>query len=208
MSRRVWAVSTAAVAVLIAFALAFALAPDGDDAEAESSRRAGTPSADDRARGAGADGSAVSATPSPAPLPADADPDVRVEQLVDETARVLAAPTGVDDSTLDRLATIARDSALGEVRAALQEYEANGWRQKGRPRLVDVTVGRLRKNGTVVMVRACVDSSRMKLLDEGGNDLLAGKSADRALNVYRLEREGTSAPWLVVAHRFPDDASC
>ncbi|WP_197429788.1 hypothetical protein [Auraticoccus cholistanensis] len=133
-----------------------------------------------------------------------------VERLVAETAQSVATvvPEGETAPNLEELEQVATGEMLQELEASVEEFRTNGWYQRGVPTLVSLDVGELSEDGTTVELAACLDSSRVQVIDEAGNDVLADQRDRRSLNLYVVERADEDAPWKVASRSFPDEADC
>jgi len=160
--------------------------------------------------------SAPSSRPTAGPTPAPSSaPGLAADTLTPKAATAVVASfaTAVDHlsptsgtAALDKVVT---GAALQEVQAQQLEFKTNGWTATGTTRVTgvkvlrDTTVQRTR----TVEVQACVDSSKVRLLNASGKPAFAGTpTMQRALNLYTLQL-GTGG-WRIVRHSFPTDPTC
>jgi hypothetical protein len=138
--------------------------------------------------------------------PATPEQTVARRTLTDLLAATVGVVNGTDPST--PLTDIAAGAVRGELEAARQEYDANGWRQEGAASVASVTVvtADLAAADPTVTVDACIDSSAVRVLDRNGTDLRNQATPDRSLNRYVLVR--SAGVWRVTGHTFPADATC
>lgn len=143
------------------------------------------------------------ATPNPPPLK---DATVTVSDFLAATA--IIAPDAPD--TADQLAKVAAGSIIAEIENDQQELVANGWTQKGTPIVDSLSIVSNDATATPpsAVVQACIDSSAVVTFDSDGKPLAGPGDAkpDRALNIFKLQRDGTS--WRVTARSFPNDTTC
>jgi hypothetical protein len=142
----------------------------------------------------------TSAAPAPA-SPRSADAVV--------ASFVNAADTLSPTSDLAALRNAVSGEALSELQAQQLEFKANGWTATGTTRVTDLTVLRTTGSGAnrTVEVRACVDSSKVRVLTAAGKAAFPTTTGSRrALNLYDLQ--DTSAGWRVIRHSYPADPAC
>lgn len=102
------------------------------------------------------------------------------------------------------LSSILTESALEEFDAQAQEWNADGTRVSGTPRIENAHV--TASDGTTATVRACVDSSGVAVTNEAGSSLTDGTSLLRALTDFSFVNDGGS--WKLSGVSFPDDPTC
>ncbi|MGH3097547.1 MAG: hypothetical protein ACRDMV_16310 [Streptosporangiales bacterium] len=165
-----------------------------------------TPTATSHAtRAASATPAAVTASPTPAAAQRD---EVRnaVRDYLGAAHRMRAHPSTTGNPA-SRVTTNAFAAALA---AARDELRRSGVAQSGAARVVgDVRVGRLRVYASPprAVVRVCLDTSQVKLVDDDGHRVQKQRPAtNRTLHVYRLVRHGSA--WLLDREEFPDDPDC
>lgn len=145
-------------------------------------------------------------TPDPTDPPKDLLSD-RVTDVLTRAADVLATPDPAatpDDADLEQ---VAGGTYLAAIRAAAVEYADLGWRQTGTPRVDSLEIVEEDLTGTppTVIAEACIDSSDVDVVDEGGSLRGAG-TPDRSLNLLTFELADNT--WRVVAQSFPADPNC
>lgn len=102
------------------------------------------------------------------------------------------------------LSSILTESALEEFDAQAQEWNADGTRVSGTPRIENAHV--TASDGTTATVRACVDSSGVTVTNEAGSSLTDDTSLLRALTDFSFVNDGGS--WKLSGVSFPDDPTC
>ena len=102
------------------------------------------------------------------------------------------------------LSSILTESALEEFDAQAQEWNTDGTRVSGTPRIEDAHV--TASDGTTATVRACVDSSGVAVTNEAGSSLTDDTSLTRALTDFSFVNDGGS--WKLSGVSFPDDPTC
>lgn len=102
------------------------------------------------------------------------------------------------------LSSILTESALEEFDAQAQEWNADGTRVSGTPRIENAHV--TASDGTTATVRACVDSSGVAVTNEAGSSLTDDTSLTRALTDFSFVNDGGS--WKLSGVSFPDDPTC
>ncbi len=102
------------------------------------------------------------------------------------------------------LSSILTESALEEFDAQAQEWNADGTRVSGTPRIENAHV--TASDGTTATVRACVDSSGVAVTNEAGSSLTDDTSLLRALTDFSFVNDGGS--WKLSGVSFPDDPTC
>lgn len=94
------------------------------------------------------------------------------------------------------------DDALTDLQAQAEEYEQNGWRVRGRPTVVSQKI--ISRDGDKVVVEACVDDSKVRIMAKDGTKVR--RSGGRALNVISLQKSGNR--WVVSKMELADDPDC
>ena len=102
------------------------------------------------------------------------------------------------------LSSILTESALEEFDAQAQEWNADGTRVSGTPRIEDAHV--TASDGTTATVRACVDSTGVIVTNDAGSPLTDDTSLMRALTDFSFVNDGGS--WKLSGVSFPDDPTC
>ena len=102
------------------------------------------------------------------------------------------------------LSSILTESALEEFDAQAQEWNADGTRVSGTPRIEDAHV--TASDGTTATVRACVDSTGVTVTNDAGSPLTDDTSLMRALTDFSFVNDGGS--WKLSGVSFPDDPTC
>ena len=102
------------------------------------------------------------------------------------------------------LSSVLTGSALEEFDAQAQEWNADGTRVSGTPRIENAHV--TASDGTTATVRACVDSSGVAVTNEAGSSLTDDTSLLRALTDFSFVNDGGS--WKLSGVSFPDDPTC
>ena len=152
----------------------------------------------------GTHGSAASAraASTSAPVPAS------IGRAVTGYASALTAAADGSMPTLGVLKKVAADDALDELRAQQLELNADEQHLAGRPALSNARLVRRTRGGTpTARVRACVDSSNVRVVDAAGVPAVKGTTgSQRAVNVYDLRFE--RGAWRVVRHTFPPTTAC
>ena len=102
------------------------------------------------------------------------------------------------------LSSILTESALEEFDAQAQEWNTDGTRVSGTPRIEDAHV--TASDGTTATVRACVDSTGVTVTNDAGSPLTDDTSLMRALTDFSFVNDGGS--WKLSGVSFPDDPTC
>lgn len=124
-----------------------------------------------------------------------------------------AAKEGFDDQD-QRIDTedfedVAAGAYLAQLESQAQQYESEGLKQVGTPRILSVTPVTLPgvSSGTEgIVADVCVDSSQVQVLDTEGVDHRADQPSDPTLFRYTFALEGGS--WRIVEETFPDQFTC
>ncbi|GAA1158878.1 hypothetical protein [Ornithinicoccus hortensis] len=97
---------------------------------------------------------------------------------------------------------------LQSLMAQEEEFAAEGWRQVGAARVVDTEVleSDVDSSPPRMVVRACVDSSGVKVLDVNGKDLRNEGTPERSWHIFTLE--WVDEAWLVAGETFDTDPKC
>jgi len=176
-------------------------------------------SSDEKPRaGARGDGpSAATAAPVEGQEPAEVDeesPEIRVTKPVsrlvnkgtdaylDEADDALRSPDPKQPPTsYDHVTGPALEALLNTV----AEYDQNGWRVVGQPKVVSREV--IHQNGHTLVMRACLDNSKVKVLDAKGKRVPNSKQASaRTLNILTLTR--LKGEWVVSDQRPATKPDC
>ncbi|QWW19172.1 DUF4101 domain-containing protein [Schaalia sp. 19OD2882] len=174
--------------------------PDGGASAASgASADASTSGAD---FGPSGDQAASAAPPAPPAAPVSADgvsEQSAVQGVLERTSQALAQPNPDQDMT----AVLAGD-ALDQHLALAAQYQAEGMRVSGHPKIVSSEV--LEKDGARVTVLACVDSSGVTVTDDAGQSVGDPSAPTRSRMLFTLEQTGGT--WKLVHETFPEEADC
>lgn len=97
-----------------------------------------------------------------------------------------------------------RGAALDALQAQADEYARSGWRVQGRPRVVSVEV--YERTDDRMVVGACVDDSRVMVVDQSGRVVSDNAGRPPTLNILTLSVEDSG--WVVVDSTFAGDPEC
>ena len=133
----------------------------------------------------------------PPPEPESAQKDLTT--TIDSVADALADP----EEPLELTGTTG--AFLEQITLQLDEWVELGWRQEGSPEVTEVTILEETDEGSL-LITACIDSSKVRILSDSGTDQRGAGTPDRSLNTFTLipGAEG----WLVSEQSFPDDPEC
>lgn len=95
-------------------------------------------------------------------------------------------------------------TALEALRSHAEEYERSGWRMRGRPVVLWVEV--YEHTDDRVVVGACIDNSRVKVVDQSGTVVSDGADTPPTLNILTLSPRGDD--WVITESTFPADPDC
>lgn len=197
--------TTGALALVLTLA---ACSSDADDQLSPGSSpgsAAGSPTAEARPA-PGEPGSTTpgpDATPVPVPDEVAARAEDGVTDYVSDVGDALADPTTEDELTLDAVT----GAALEELRNRVAEYQTSGWRVVGAPKVVRHRVVRYYDDPPIAVVRACIDNSRVRVVDADGAVVPGSRPAKaRTLNILTLvEVDGS---WAVGEQRLATKPDC
>ena len=114
------------------------------------------------------------------------------------------AYTDPEQARATDLSSVLTASALEEFDAQAQEWNTDGTRVSGTPRIEDAHV--TASDGTTATVRACVDSTGVTVTNDAGSPLTDDTSLMRALTDFSFVNDGGS--WKLSGVSFPDDPTC
>lgn len=146
---------------------------------------------DPRATASSTTSAPSTATPSPSPsetkseTPQERDARLAGEAVVNfwKVVGELARDPEQDPGLLD---TVARDQAETQWRVVLDSYTAKGLVQRGSATVTDVQART--KDGKTFAVTACVDVSKVDLVDGNGNSQVNPKRPDQQKYTYRVAK--------------------
>lgn len=95
-------------------------------------------------------------------------------------------------------------TALETLRSQAEEYERSGWRMRGRPVILWVEV--YEHSDDRMVVGACIDNSRVKVVNQSGEVVSDGADTPPTLNILTLSPRGDD--WVVSESTFPADPDC
>lgn len=117
----------------------------------------------------------------------------------------LAVPTTTEEDS-----SVAAVGPAAEQMANLEdEYEREGWRQEGEPKVVgSPTSAPIMIDGKAgLRVTACLNDASVKVVGPNGRVVRPESQGKRVLNTFDLI-EDSDAGWKVVATGFPSDPRC
>ncbi|MFC3686881.1 hypothetical protein [Aquipuribacter hungaricus] len=157
---------------------------------------------------------APDAAPTVAPAPGGATAPAEVATTADDAVQLFVRGTdltlsaggdgGDTGSPVPSVPAVA-GPLLEELTTQLEEYDVNGWRQEGRTTVVSSEV--LSQDATGQVLRVCVDSSDVRVVDEQGV-LVQPTDGLRTRQAVQLTVQQTDGAWQVVRRDFPDDPDC
>ena len=133
-----------------------------------------------------------------------ADDDEASQQVDFVLASMWQAYSDPSTAIATDLSSILTESALEEFDAQAQEWNTDGTRVSGTPRIEDAHV--TASDGTTATVRACVDSTGVPVTNDAGSPLTDDTSLMRALTDFSFVNDGGS--WKLSGVSFPDDPTC
>lgn len=146
--------------------------------------------------------------PSPLPTPADLDTtsvdssvpaEEAAETLVDQLTTVLPQDGVIGDD----LQAIADEALADQLQALAYEYADYGWEAIGQVKVLSVDV--VETDSESYQVLACLDSSELKVTDQGGHQVNSEDSTP-TMNLFTMEeREGH---WVLTDQTFPEELNC
>lgn len=114
---------------------------------------------------------------------------------------LLASPQGKPASQ----PTIA-GTALANLLEMRQEYADKHYRVVGRPKVVSQKVIRRQSHPERLVVAACLDNSKVKVLDKFGKPVTSSRGPERVMNLLTLTLRG--GHWVVTKSALPDNPTC
>lgn len=97
-------------------------------------------------------------------------------------------------------------AALETLLNTVAEYDKNGWRVVGKPKVVSQEV--IEESKKTLVVRACLDNSRVKVVDAEGAEVPNSRPANpRTLNILTLAKD-KAGEWVVSDQRPAADPDC
>lgn len=174
-------------------------ASSGASPDAPGASEGTTPSADEQTVATpGPDSPAV-----PAPGEVSEETEEGVEEYVEDLGDVLADPSTEEEIAPETVT----GAALEDLRNQVAEYEASGWRVVGEPRVVRHRVVRYHETPETAVVRACIDNSRVRVVDADGRAVPGSRPASpRTLNVLTLVK--VDGDWAVAERRLAARPDC
>lgn len=172
------------------------------------------PSSDASTSTGGADPLATSSRPKDRPTaPATtrarvAAPDEAPSAAASRLASALVTqPLRMQTGDDSELAAVATGAVQDELSIAAQERYDNRWTVEGVATLAWVRIVEDNRSATPpsFRVQACVDSSNVRVLDDGGRPL-SRPGAQRAINEYVIVESGGS--WVISSARLTTDPPC
>lgn len=143
----------------------------------------------------------TTSTPSTTPSSlSPAERDARAAQAAVVTLRAMTDALAIDPHMkLERLATVARSQALAQWRTTLFTQRVKGWKQIGNVTVVSSTAKR-KSTSQRFEVTACVDVSKVSVVDRNGKSVVAANRPPRTRDTYIAER--FEQGWFVVGEKF------
>lgn len=128
--------------------------------------------------------STTSATSSPTSL-TPAEKDLKsAEETIGRYWGVLDELAADPKKSLNQVATVARDQAAIQARNTLGTYQAKGWTLVGRT-IVDSPTATT-KDGETFAVSACIDVSKVNIVDKAGKSVVRPGRPDRQQYPYTV----------------------
>lgn len=125
----------------------------------------------------------TSAPPTLAPAAQDLK---EAEQTVSRFWTVLDTLASDPKLSLDELATVSRDQAIGQWRSILTGYRERGWKKVGRSTVASVEA--TTADGKTFAVRTCIDVSKANLVDSEGKSVVTAGRLDRTQYNYQVQK--------------------
>ncbi|WP_022867605.1 hypothetical protein [Schaalia vaccimaxillae] len=128
----------------------------------------------------------------------------RAQWVLSTVAESLVDPAEVGQHT--DLSSVLSGFALGEYEALASQYADEGLRQEGNAVLEDPQILSDLSTEDSFVLQACVDSTKVKILNEAGKDVRASGALDRALTLFTFVNEDDT--WKLEKQGFTDDPTC
>lgn len=130
--------------------------------------------------------------------------DELVEPFIAVSAEALTEPS---DADLSPVVTVAEGPARDELRALIDEFDANGWSQHGAPEVVSSRVVSVEEGSpAAIVMEVCLDHSDVEIVDDAGVSQVDETAPLRALNIFTLHQ--TDGRWAVYERTFPVVTEC
>lgn len=159
---------------------------------------------DEKSADAGGETPVPGAEPSSIPVPdvVRDDTEEASSDFVDTMGDVLEEP----DSS-EQVVPSVTGAALEELRNRIAEYEASGWRVVGEAVIVRQKVVQYVDDPESAVVRACVDNSRVRVIDAKGKTVPGSAPATpRTLNIFTMVKEKDA--WVISESRLAPQPDC
>ncbi|WP_270888888.1 hypothetical protein [Pedococcus sp. 5OH_020] len=128
--------------------------------------------------------STTSTTSTPTPL-TPAEKDIKsAEQTIGRYWKVLDELAADPKKSLNLVATVARDQAANQSRIELGTLQAHGWKQIGQSVVQSSTA--TTKDGKTFAVTACIDLSKVNVIDKAGKSVVKPGRPDRQQYTYTV----------------------
>ena len=123
-------------------------------------------------------------TSTPPPL-TPAEKDLKsAEETIGRYWQVLAELAADPTKSLNLVATVARDQAAVQSRNTLGTYQAKGWTLQGQT--VVTSPAATTKDGKTFAVSACIDVSKVNIIDKAGKSVVRSGRADQQRYSYTV----------------------
>jgi hypothetical protein len=123
-------------------------------------------------------------TSTPTPL-TPAEKDLKsAEETIGRYWQVLDELAADPKKSLNLVATVARDQAAMQARNTLGTYQAKGWTLQGRTVVTSPTA--TTKDGETFAVSACVDVSKVNIVDKAGKSVVRSGRPDQQRYSYTV----------------------
>jgi hypothetical protein len=144
---------------------------------------------------------ASSAVPSRAASPSPAAEDVnlrKAERAVVRFWRVIDRLSADPDSDLTELTTVSRGSVAAQWARNLNQYRFDEVKAEGRVAVRDV-VAEQTKDDDLYKVTACIDASKVNLVDKNGKSVVPPEGPRRVSYDYTVEND--QQKWYVIKEK-------
>jgi hypothetical protein len=144
---------------------------------------------------------ASSAVPSRAASPSPAAEDVnlrKAERAVVRFWRVIDRLSADPDSDLTELTTVSRGSVAAQWARNLNQYRFDEVKAEGRVAVRDV-VAKQTKDDDLYKVTACIDASKVNLVDKNGKSVVPPEGPRRVSYDYTVEND--QQKWYVIKEK-------